>query len=173
MFRTFFERADTFTLGVCNGCQMMSHLKDLIPGAEHWPRFVSNRSEQFEGRLSQVRIEPSPSIFFQGMAGSALPIVTSHGEGRVLWRYPEDATQAYVAARYVDAQGLPTQVYPMNPNGSPEGVTSLTTRDGRATIIMPHPERSVRVATLSWYADSRDEYTGWMRAFENARLWVG
>ncbi len=173
MFRTFFERADTFTLGVCNGCQMMSHLKDLIPGAEHWPRFVTNRSEQFEGRLSQVRIEPSPSIFFQGMAGSALPIVTSHGEGRVLWRYPEDATQAYVAARYVDAQGLPTQVYPMNPNGSPEGVTSLTTRDGRATIIMPHPERSVRVATLSWYADSRDEYTGWMRAFENARLWVG
>ena len=173
MFRTFFERADTFTLGVCNGCQMMSHLKDLIPGAEHWPRFVSNRSEQFEGRLSQVRIEPSPSIFFQGMAGSALPIVTSHGEGRVLWRYPEDATQAYVAARYVDAQGLPTQVYPMNPNGSPEGVTSLTTRDGRATIIMPHPERSVRVATLSWYADSRDEFTGWMRAFENARLWVG
>lgn len=173
MFRTFFERADTFTLGVCNGCQMMSHLKDLIPGAEHWPRFVTNRSEQFEGRLSQVRIEPSPSIFFQGMAGSALPIVTSHGEGRVLWRYPEDATQAYVAVRYVDAQGLPTQVYPMNPNGSPEGVTSLTTRDGRATIIMPHPERSVRVATLSWYADSRDEYTGWMRAFENARLWVG
>ena len=173
MFRTFFERADTFTLGVCNGCQMMSHLKDLIPGAEHWPRFVTNRSEQFEGRLSQVRIEPSPSIFFQGMAGSALPIVTSHGEGRVLWRYPEDATQAYVAVRYVDAQGLPTQVYPMNPNGSPEGVTSLTTRDGRATIIMPHPERSVRVATLSWYADSRDEFTGWMRAFENARLWVG
>lgn len=173
MFRAFFERPDTFSLGVCNGCQMMSRLKDLIPGADHWPRFVTNRSEQFEGRLSEVRIESSPSIFFRGMAGSALPIVTSHGEGRVLWARPEDATEAYVAARYVDGEGLPTEVYPMNPNGSPEGVTSLTTRDGRATIIMPHPERSVRVATLSWYADTKEEFTGWMRAFENARVWVG
>ncbi len=173
MFRRFFERSDTFTLGVCNGCQMISLLKDLIPGAEHWPNFVRNKSEQFEGRLSQVRIEDSPSIFFRGMQGSSMPIVTSHGEGRVLWRTAEDATLALVAARYVDGDGKPTEVYPLNPNGSPEGVTSVTTTDGRATIIMPHPERSHRAVQLSWHPDSMEEFSPWMRIFENARVWVG
>ena len=173
MFARYFERPDTFTLGVCNGCQMISLLKGLIPGAEHWPSFVRNRSEQFEARLTQVRIEESPSIFFAGMAGSSMPIVTSHGEGRVVWASAEDKAQALVAARYVDGDGLPTEIYPLNPNGSPEGVTSVTTPDGRATIIMPHPERSHRTVQMSWYADHTHDFTLWMRLFDNARVWVG
>ena len=173
MFARFFERPDTFTLGVCNGCQMISLLRDLIPGAEHWPNFVRNTSEQFEARLTQVRIEESPSIFFTGMAGSSMPIVTSHGEGRVQWRSAEDEAKALVAARYVDGDGLPTEVYPLNPNGSANGVTSVTTTDGRATIIMPHPERSHRTVQLSWYPDRTREFTLWMRLFDNARVWVG
>lgn len=173
MFAEFFARPDTFTLGVCNGCQMISLLKDLIPGAQAWPQFVRNISEQFEARLVQVRLEKSPSIFFSGMEGSSMPIVNSHGEGRVLWYKPEDAALAQIAARYVDSHGNPTEVYPLNPNGSKGGVTSVTTDDGRATIIMPHPERSHRGVQLSWHPDSMDDVSPWIRMFENARRWIG
>lgn len=172
MFEAFFKRNDTFTLGVCNGCQMVSHLRDLIPGAEAWPHFVRNHSEQFEARLVQVRIEESPSILFAGMQGCSMPIVNSHGEGRVLWRRPEDMNLAHIAARYVDGAGCPTEVYPLNPNGSEGGVTSVTTTDGRATIIMPHPERSHRAVQLSWRPKTMGEFSPWMRMFENARVWV-
>ena len=173
MFGEFFARPDTFSLGVCNGCQMLSRLKSLIPGAEAWPKFVRNRSEQFEARLVQVKIEESPSIFFAGMAGSSMPIVNSHGEGRVEWYQPEDAAKALVAARYVDSCGVPTETYPLNPNGSIGGVTSLTTTDGRATIIMPHPERTHRSVQMSWHPRAMGELSPWMRMFENARIWVG
>ena len=173
MFEAFFHRKDTFALGVCNGCQMMSQLRNLIPGAEAWPQFVRNNSEQFEARLIQVRIEDSPSILFAGMAGSSMPIVNSHGEGRVLWNRPEDALKACIAARYVDGNGNPTEVYPMNPNGSAEGVTSLTTPDGRFTIMMPHPERSHRTVQMSWHPRHMGDFSPWMRMFENARIWVG
>ena len=173
MFGEFFARPDTFSLGVCNGCQMLSRLKSLIPGAEAWPKFVRNRSEQFEARLVQVKIEESPSIFFAGMAGSSMPIVNSHGEGRVEWYRPEDAAKALVAARYVDSRGVPTETYPLNPNGSVGGVTSLTTTDGRATIIMPHPERTHRSVQMSWHPRAMGELSPWMRMFENARIWVG
>lgn len=173
MFGEFFARPDTFSLGVCNGCQMLSRLKSLIPGAEAWPKFVRNRSEQFEARLVQVKIEESPSIFFVGMAGSSMPIVNSHGEGRVEWYRPEDAAKALVAARYVDSRGVPTETYPLNPNGSVGGVTSLTTTDGRATIIMPHPERTHRSVQMSWHPRAMGELSPWMRMFENARIWVG
>ncbi len=173
MFGEFFARPDTFSLGVCNGCQMLSRLKSLIPGAEAWPKFVRNRSEQFEARLVQVKIEESPSIFFAGMAGSSMPIVNSHGEGRVEWYQPEDAAKALVAARYVDSRGVPTETYPLNPNGSVGGVTSLTTTDGRATIIMPHPERTHRSVQMSWHPRAMGELSPWMRMFENARIWVG
>ena len=173
MFGEFFARPDTFSLGVCNGCQMLSRLKSLIPGAEAWPKFVRNRSEQFEARLVQVKIEESPSIFFAGMAGSSMPIVNSHGEGRVEWYKPEDAAKALVAARYVDSRGVPTETYPLNPNGSVGGVTSLTTTDGRATIIMPHPERTHRSVQMSWHPRAMGELSPWMRMFENARIWVG
>ena len=173
MFGEFFVRPDTFSLGVCNGCQMLSRLKSLIPGAEAWPKFVRNRSEQFEARLVQVKIEESPSIFFAGMAGSSMPIVNSHGEGRVEWYQPEDAAKALVAARYVDSRGVPTETYPLNPNGSVGGVTSLTTTDGRATIIMPHPERTHRSVQMSWHPRAMGELSPWMRMFENARIWVG
>ena len=173
MFGEFFARPDTFSLGVCNGCQMLSRLKSLIPGAEAWPKFVRNRSEQFEARLVQVKIEESPSILFAGMAGSSMPIVNSHGEGRVEWYRPEDAAKALVAARYVDSRGVPTETYPLNPNGSVGGVTSLTTTDGRATIIMPHPERTHRSVQMSWHPRAMGELSPWMRMFENARIWVG
>ena len=173
MFSEFFARPDTFSLGVCNGCQMLSRLKSLIPGAQAWPKFVRNKSEQFEARLVQVKIEESPSIFFAGMAGSSMPIVNSHGEGRVEWYRPEDAQKAFVAARYVDGNGNPTEVYPLNPNGSAAGVTSLTTTDGRATIIMPHPERTHRSVQMSWHPRAMGELSPWMRMFENARVWVG
>lgn len=173
MFAEFFNRRDTFALGICNGCQMMSHLHTLIPGAEHWPNFVRNRSEQFEARLVQVRIEESPSILFAGMAGSSMPIVNSHGEGRVQWRSAEDAAKCLVAARYVDGGGNPTEVYPLNPNGSEGGVTSVTTPDGRFTIIMPHPERTHRTVQMSWHPRLAGELSPWMRMFDNARAWVG
>lgn len=173
MFSAFFNRTDTFALGICNGCQMMSRLKSLIPGAEAWPEFVRNRSEQFEARCVELRIEESPSIFFKGMAGSCMPIVNSHGEGRVQWYRPEDAQAAFVAARYVDGNGEPTERYPLNPNGSVGGVTSVTTADGRFTIMMPHPERSHRTVQLSWHPRQMGAFSPWMRMFENARVWVG
>jgi phosphoribosylformylglycinamidine synthase len=175
-FAGFFARPDTFALGVCNGCQMMSHLAALIPGAEDWPRFVGNRSERFEARLSLVAIEPGPSILLAGMAGARLPIAVAHGEGRVL-PGPKGAAAleraGLVAARFVDPTGRPAQRYPHNPNGSPGGITALTTRDGRVTIMMPHPERVFRTVQHSWHPDGWGEDGPWMRLFRNARAWVG
>jgi phosphoribosylformylglycinamidine synthase len=175
-FRRFFEREDSFTLGVCNGCQMLSVLRELIPGAGGWPRFVQNRSEQFEARLSLVRVEPSPSILLCGMEGSVLPIVVAHGEGRAdldSGHASELERQNLVAARYVTGHGLPTEHYPENPNGSPRGITALTTPDGRVTIMMPHPERVFRAVQYSWRPGEWREDGPWMRLFDNARVWVG
>ncbi len=172
-FAAFFGRADTFALGVCNGCQMMSQLAPLIPGARHWPRFERNASEQFEGRLVMVEIVESPSIFFAGMAGSRMPIANAHGEGRAVFRSEEDRAQALVAVRYVDSLGRPTQRYPYNPNGSPDGITGLTTADGRFTILMPHPERVRRTVQMSWQPPGLGEDSPWMRMFRNARRCLG
>jgi phosphoribosylformylglycinamidine synthase len=176
-FARFFGRSDTFALGVCNGCQMLSALASIVPGAEAWPRFVRNRSERFEARLSMLEVLDSPSIFFRGMAGSRLPVVVSHGEGRA-WapraeQFDELASQKLVAARHVDARGLPAERYPHNPNGSPGGVTAFTTPDGRVTILMPHPERVFRAEQLSYRPAGIGARSPWMRFFENARGWVG
>jgi len=172
-FSAFFERPDTFALGVCNGCQMMAALKSLIPGAEAWPRFVKNASEQFEARLVTVEIVPNPSLFFAGMAGSLLPVVTAHGEGRAMFERPSDAQRVIVSARQVDNRGQATEIYPLNPNGSPGGLTAVTTADGRFTIIMPHPERVFRSVQFSWHPDGWGEDSPWMRLFRNARVYVG
>ena len=175
-FQRHFERPDTFTLGVCNGCQMMAALKDLVPGAAHWPRFVRNRSEQFEGRVGLVEVLPTPSIFFAGMAGSVMPIAVAHGEGRA--EFVDTAAVAaceatgLVSLRFVDNHGRPAADYPANPNGSPRGITGLTSKDGRATILMPHPERVYRTVQNSWHPDGWGEDSGWMRMFRNARVWV-
>ncbi len=171
-FAEFFHRADTFTLGVCNGCQMLSSLHDLIPGAEHWPRFFRNTSEQFEARLSLVKVEESKSVLLQGMAGSMMPIAVAHGEGRVVWRNESDALKAQAAMRFVDATGTATETYPLNPNGSAQGLTGFTSADGRATIMMPHPERVFRRDQFSWHPDDWNEEGAWMRLFQNARAWV-
>ena len=165
MFRTFFHRPDTFSLGVCNGCQMLSQLKDIIPGAEGWPKFVKNISEQFEARYSTVEIEPSPSIFFKGMEGSRLPIAVAHGEGRV---WTEGWTPSICAAHFVDGRGQATTRYPYNPNGSIGGQTAFTTTDGRATIMMPHPERGFRACQLSYNPGVFKVNGPWMRMFQNA-----
>jgi phosphoribosylformylglycinamidine synthase len=177
-FNRFFFREDTFALGVCNGCQMLSHLKDLIPGAEHWPRFVRNLSEQFEARTSLVEIQDSPSILLKDMAGTRIPIAVAHGEGRVELgdeALNRNIEQRLVALRYVNGQGNPAEQYPANPNGSPQGVTGFTTNDGRVTIMMPHPERVFRVLQNSWIPDDwRGHENGpWLRMFANARKWVG
>ncbi len=177
MFAAYFERADSFALGVCNGCQMLSGLKALIPGAEAWPRFVRNRSEQFEARFSQLEILDSASLFLADMTGSVLPIAVAHGEGRAEFADPADAQQVLdaglVAARYVDGHGQVTERYPANPNGSPLGITGLTTTDGRVTIMMPHPERVFRTVQNSWHPDDWGEDAPWIRMFRNARAWVG
>ena len=173
-FEAFFHRADSFALGVCNGCQMMSHLHDLIPGAEAWPQFHRNLSEQFEARFVMVEVQDSPSLFFAGMGGSRMPIVVAHGEGRTVFREAAHANAARTALRYVDHRGQPTETYPLNPNGSKGGATAYTTQDGRFTIMMPHPERVYRAAQLSWKpADYTGEDGPWMRMFHNARKWVG
>lgn len=171
MFAAFFARSDSFGLGVCNGCQMLAHLKPLITGAEAWPRFARNVSEQFEARLAMVEIVDSPSILFTGMAGSRLPIVVSHGEGRA--EFDGDPQAAQVCLRYVDHRGQPTEVYPFNPNGSPAGITGLTTTDGRFTILMPHPERLPRSLNFSWRPPAWGEMSPWLRLFQNARRWLG
>ncbi len=171
-FAEFFQRPDTFALGVCNGCQMMSQLHMLIPGAAHWPRFERNASEQFEGRLVMVEVAPSPSLFLAGMAGSRIPIANAHGEGRAVFRSDEDRAQALVALRYIDSQGRATERYPYNPNGSPDGITGLTTPDGRFTIVMPHPERVRRTVQMSWQPPGLGEDSPWMRMFRNARKWL-
>ncbi|MDR2450785.1 MAG: phosphoribosylformylglycinamidine synthase [Candidatus Accumulibacter sp.] len=172
-FSAFFARGDTFALGVCNGCQMMSALKALIPGAEAWPRFERNASEQFEARFAMVELPESPSLFFAGMADSRLPIVVSHGEGRAEFDSDEQRARALVAMRYLDNAGNVSETYPSNPNGSPAGITGLTTADGRFTILMPHPERVFRTVQMSWHPESLGEDSPWMRMFRNARKWVG
>jgi phosphoribosylformylglycinamidine synthase len=175
-FTRFFTRPDTFTLGVCNGCQMLSALKEIIPGAGQWPRFVRNRSEQFEARFARLRIEAGPSVLLVGMAGSAAPIAVSHGEGRA--EFESDAARVafegsgLVAGRFVDNRDSVAATYPANPNGSPSGITGLTTPDGRVTILMPHPERVFRTAQLSWNPFAGED-SPWMRIFRNARVWVG
>jgi len=176
-FQSFFERSDSFSLGVCNGCQMLSTLKELIPGTEHWPRFVTNKSERFEARFSLVEVQESPSVFFKGMAGSRMPIAVSHGEGHA--EFANDAAikaaldSGTVAVKFVDNHGNPTIQYPNNPNGSPEGITGITSADGRATVMMPHPERVFRAVANSWHPDEWKEDSPWMRMFRNARKNVG
>ncbi|HEY5971796.1 MAG TPA: phosphoribosylformylglycinamidine synthase subunit PurQ, partial [Pseudoxanthomonas sp.] len=172
-FEVFFTRNDTFSLGVCNGCQMLSQLKDIIPGAGHWPRFLRNRSEQFEARLSLLEVAESPSIFLRGMAGSRIPVVVSHGEGRAEFDSASDQAAAHVGLRYVDGEGRVATQYPLNPNGSPDGIAGLTSEDGHSTILMPHPERTLRSANLSWRPSGWPEDSPWLRMFRNARAWVG
>lgn len=171
-FAAFFARPDTFALGICNGCQMMAALKELVPGASAWPRFVKNASEQFEARLVTVEILPGPSLLFQGMEGSRLPVVTAHGEGRTVFDEARHEREVVVVARYVDNHGRATDVYPLNPNGSAGGTTGMTTPDGRFTIFMPHPERVFRSVQLSWHPDGWGEDSPWMRLFRNARAWL-
>ena len=173
-FEDFFRREDTFALGVCNGCQMMSHLREIIPGAALWPDFVHNKSAQFEARFVMVEVQRSPSIFFEGMAGSRLPVVVSHGEGYA--EFPDEnrmkAALPQVPLLFVDNRGNPTEIYPLNPSGSPLGITGLTTPDGRFTILMPHPERSFLAVQQSWHPGWSGD-SPWMRMFANARKWVG
>ena len=177
LFSAFFARPDTFALGVCNGCQMLSALKEIIPGAGAWPRFVRNRSDGFEARVAMVEIAETPSVLLAGMAGSRLPIAVAHGEGRAEWA--SDGARAaleaegLIAARFIDHRGRVTERYPENPNGSPQGVTALTTPDGRVTIFMPHPERVFRAVQNSWRPSTWREDGPWMRIFRNARVWVG
>ena len=174
-FAAYFERDDTFSLGVCNGCQMMSNLKSIIPGTEHWPRFVRNLSEQYEARVVQTEIPATNSVLLAGMQGSKLPIVVSHGEGRAEFSSTktQSAASNYVALRYIDYAGNTAVQYPANPNGSPEGIAGLTNADGRVTILMPHPERVFRSVTNSWRDSEWGDYGPWMRLFRNARVWVG
>jgi phosphoribosylformylglycinamidine synthase len=176
-FTAFFEREDAFALGVCNGCQMMSSLRTIIPGSGLWPRFVENKSGRFEARFASLRIEKSPSVLFAGMEGSVIPIAVAHGEG-----YAEfgDAAAAQacsesglVCARFVDNHHQVTEQYPLNPNGSPFGITALTSATGRVTIMMPHPERVFRTVAMSWHPPEWAEDSPWMKLFDNARAWVG
>ncbi|KIF79879.1 phosphoribosylformylglycinamidine synthase [Noviherbaspirillum autotrophicum] len=172
-FAGFFNRGDTFALGICNGCQMMSNLKSIIPGAHDWPKFTRNKSEQFEARFAMVEVAESPSIFFADMAGTQSAIAVAHGEGFADFSQTGDISKAIVAMRYVDNKGQATEGYPYNPNGSPQGITSVTTPDGRFTVLMPHAERVFRTVQHSWHPDSWGEYSPWMRMFRNARKWVG
>jgi phosphoribosylformylglycinamidine synthase len=171
-FQTFFNRTDTFALGVCNGCQMLAELADLIPGAQAWPRFTTNRSERFEARLSLVEVLDSPSLFLQGMAGSRMPIAVSHGEGFANFAARGQAQEALAAMRFVNHQGQATEAYPFNPNGSPDGLTAVTTPDGRFTAMMPHPERVFRNIQMSWTSGHIQEHSPWMQLWHNARRWV-
>ncbi|CAA9339650.1 MAG: Phosphoribosylformylglycinamidine synthase, synthetase subunit / Phosphoribosylformylglycinamidine synthase, glutamine amidotransferase subunit [uncultured Lysobacter sp.] len=172
-FAEFFARPDSFALGVCNGCQMLAQLKPIIPGAQHWPTFQRNRSEQFEARLGLVEIVESPSLFLHGMAGSRLPIVIAHGEGRAEFGADADPSAALVALRYIEGDGSTATRYPANPNGSPAGISGLTTDDGRVTIVMPHAERTLRTANFSWAPAGWGEDSPWLRMYRNARAWVG
>src|SRR5262249_4794221 len=172
-FEAFFARGDSFALGVCNGCQMMAALSPMIPGAQAWPKFTRNKSEQFEARLSLVEVLESPSIFFTGMAGSRLPIAVAHGEGYADFSQRGDAARVHRAMRFVDHHGALTEAYPFNPNGSPGGLTAVTTADGRFTVLMPHPERVFRNVLMSWTSGDVSESSPWMRMFRNARVWLG
>ena len=171
-FEAFFNRNDSFALGVCNGCQMMSGLKDIVPGADHWPQFVRNRSEQFEARLLMAEVLDSPSVFLSGMEGSKMPLVVAHGEGQAKFFHADDLSQVKSAVRYLGADGSAAESYPYNPNGSPKGLAGVTTDDGRFTIMMPHPERLFRTVQHSWHPDGWGEDGPWMRMFRNARKWL-
>ena len=176
MFAEFFARSDAFGLGVCNGCQMLAALKELIPGTDSWPKFLRNRSDQFEARVSLVEIVPSPSVLLAGMAGSRLPIVTAHGEGRAAFASAKvfaDCDAKLAAMRFVTNDGAVAERYPANPNGSPHGIAGLSNADGRVTIMMPHPERVFRTVQLSWHPAEWGECSPWQRLFDNARAWVG
>ena len=172
-FQDFFARRDTFALGVCNGCQMLAELADIVPGAQAWPRFTTNRSERYEARLSQVEVLESPSLFFAGMAGSRLPIAVAHGEGYANFAHRGDAARAIAAMRFTDHLGRPTEAYPFNPNGSAGGLTAVTTADGRFTAMMPHPERVFRNIQMSWTSGEPGGFSPWLRIWRNARRWVG
>ncbi|HEX5663052.1 MAG TPA: phosphoribosylformylglycinamidine synthase [Xanthomonadaceae bacterium] len=172
-FAEFFARGESFALGVCNGCQMLSQLKDIIPGADHFPDFLRNASEQFEARFGMLEVVDSPSLFFQGMAGSRIPVAIAHGEGRAVFASPADAAAARVALRYVEGDGAPAVSYPANPNGSTDAIAGLASADGRVSILMPHPERTPRSANLSWHPADWPEDSPWMRMFRNARAFVG
>ena len=172
-FKAFFGRGDTFALGVCNGCQMLAELADIVPGAQAWPRFTTNRSERYEARLSQVEVLESPSLFFAGMAGSRLPIAVAHGEGYANFERRGDPHQVIAAMRFIDPQGRPTEAYPFNPNGSAGGLTAVTTADGRFTALMPHAERVFRNVQMSWTSGDKGEFSPWLRMWRNARRWVG
>ncbi|QIL80608.1 phosphoribosylformylglycinamidine synthase [Diaphorobacter sp. HDW4A] len=172
-FQQFFGRTDTFGLGVCNGCQMFAELADIIPGAQDWPRFTQNQSNRFEARLSMVEVLESPSLFLQGMAGSRLPIAVAHGEGFANFKYRGDVDKVIGAMRYVDNQGVATEQYPFNPNGSAGGLTAVTTADGRFTAMMPHPERVFRNIQMSWTSGDQAQFSPWMRVWRNARKWLG
>ena len=171
-FKAFFGRADTFGLGVCNGCQMFAELADIIPGAQDWPRFTTNQSERFEARLSMVEVLESPSLFFKGMAGHRLPIAVAHGEGFANFKHRGNAKKAIAAMRFTDNFGAATETYPFNPNGSPGGLTAVTTADGRFTAMMPHPERVFRNIQMSWTDQHPDAFSPWMQLWHNARKWV-
>ena len=175
-FTAFFERNATFALGVCNGCQMLSNLHSIIPGTEHWPHFVQNQSARFEARVAMVEVQESPSVLFAGMAGSRMPIAVSHGEGHAEFSSANSLAQvekqSQVSLRYVDNHGQVTQQYPANPNGSVNGITGLTSTDGRVTIMMPHPERVFRAVANSWKPSEWQEDSPWMRLFRNARQYV-
>ncbi|WP_296949675.1 phosphoribosylformylglycinamidine synthase [uncultured Massilia sp.] len=172
-FARFFGRADTFGLGICNGCQMMSNLKSIIPGADAWPKFTRNKSEQFEARFGMVEVLDSPSIFFQELAGTHAPLAIAHGEGYADFSQTGDLASVVKALRYVDNRGQATEAYPFNPNGSPQGLTAVTTPDGRFTVMMPHAERVARTVNMSWHPDGWGEASPWARMFQNARKWVG
>jgi len=169
-FSQFFSRSDSFALGVCNGCQMISNLKEIIPGTQNWPSFERNTSEQFEARFTSVEIQNSDSLFFDGMAGSIMPIAIAHGEGRV--SFASSQNKSNISVKYVDYQGIPTQTYPHNPNGSEAATASLCNDSGRVTIMMPHPERVFRAVQNSWHPNEWNERSPWLRMFENARKWV-
>ena len=171
-FSEYFNREDTFSLGVCNGCQMMANIKSLIPGAEHWPHFVRNLSEQFEARFSLVEVTESPSIMMHGMLGSHMPIAVAHGEGRAEYKTDSQIKKVKSFLRFVDNHVEATETYPLNPNGSEQGLTGFCSDDGRVTIMMPHPERVFRTVQNSWHPDDWDEYGPWFRMFQNARAWV-
>ena len=173
-FQAFFNDPSTFALGVCNGCQMMAGLRQLIPGTEHWPTFVRNRSEQFEARLSLVEVVASPSILLRDMAGSVMPVAIAHAEGRARFPNAQSAARVQVGMRFVEAQGRVAARYPANPNGSPQGITGVCNEDGRITIMMPHPERVVRAAQFSWHPAAWDAHGRgpWAKVFANARAWL-
>ena len=176
-FKAFFGRLDTFGLGVCNGCQMFAELAEIIPGAESWPRFTTNKSERFEARLSMVEVLESPSLFFKGMAGSRLPIAVAHGEGFANFEPSSGGrgspSKAIAAMRFTDNHGQPMEAYPFNPNGSAGGLTAVTTADGRFTAMMPHPERVFRNVQMSWTSGDVSAHSAWMQLWRNARGWVG